>query len=870
MKNLKEKLKQIFDCQYTNISGLNEGEKYFLPSLLSQKSVVIVNSFDDIEKYQSQLESLNKRVVTLSSPIPLVISRGEKSLAQLKNYCVSLSKIVQNDFDVLLMTSESLFQKLPKKDFLKNSVLSFERGCDYKIEEISKKLVSMGYSLQEIVSEKGDFSVRGDIVDIFPINLEKPIRLNFFDTELEKINFFDLLKFNQEDEFEKISVFCCSFIDKNKINVENVRSKVQKDLESLKLEPENMIRISSIVSTQFDYLENNLSGVSSVFFLPYFDYFGSSIFDYLSDDIVFFIDEPKLIFDKIKTFEDENVENFLNLSLQGEFLPKTMEFYLKKREILKDILNFRLVAFSRLISQNKIFSSEQSLNFICQQNLKYQNHFVELTNDCLDYKKNKWTVVISCGVPLTLNKVKNFFDEANLNYHEIKDFDELKEGEINITLQNIPYSFNFEMEKLNLIGSLLLNGNQIFAITNQSKDDSKPKFLPKVGEYVVHQIHGVGKCVGIENLKITSVPRDYIVVEYKDNDILYVPSENADLLSSYNCGGEPKCNKIGGAEFYKVKQKVKNSIKEMAFDLVKVYSDRLNSKGFKYSKDSYLQQEFENAFPYPYTDDQIQAIRDIKNDMESSKIMDRLLCGDVGFGKTEVAFVAAFKAIQDGKQVAIICPTTILCEQHFNTALSRMKDFMVNVEAINRFKTKSEQDEILKKLKDGKIDLICGTHRLFSQDVKFKNLGLIILDEEQRFGVEDKERLKNLKRTVDVLSMSATPIPRTLYMSLVGIRDVSFLSTPPKERKKITTAVIDYSDNLLVNACNKELERGGQVLIVYNKVETITNFYAKVKSLLPNVEIGFAHGQMNAKTLEKAIYDLYSRKTQILSLSLCF
>ena len=388
--------------------------------------------------------------------------------------------------------------------------------------------------------------------------------------------------------------------------------------------------------------------------------------------------------------------------------------------------------------------------------------------------------------------------------------------------------------------------------------------MPKVGDYVVHQIHGVGKCIGIKNLKITSVFRDYIVIEYKDGDVLYLPSENADMLSAFVGEKTPKCNKIGGTEFFKVKQKVKNSIKEMAFDLVKVYSERMNTKGFKYSKDTYLQTEFENAFPYPYTQDQVQAIKEIKKDMESSKIMDRLLCGDVGFGKTEVALNAAFKAIQDGKQVAIICPTTILCEQHYNTALSRLKNFMVNVKAINRFKTKKEQEKILYDLKEGKIDLICGTHRLFSNDVKFKDLGLIILDEEQRFGVEDKEKLKNIKKSVDVLTLSATPIPRTLYMSLVGIRDVSFLSTPPKERKKTHTAVIDYSDNLLVNACRKELERDGQILIVYNRVESITNFYAHIKSLLPDVSIGLAHGQMSSKMLESAIYDLYSRKTQIL------
>ncbi|MBQ3048049.1 MAG: transcription-repair coupling factor, partial [Clostridia bacterium] len=494
---------------------------------------------------------------------------------------------------------------------------------------------------------------------------------------------------------------------------------------------------------------------------------------------------------------------------------------------------------------------------------KYQNRFIDLMQDIKDLLKNKWTVVLSYSIATTLNKLKLFLDDENITYTQIDNIEMAQNQGIYLLKQAINTSASFEMQRFMIVGSQALNNKTMLA-TAVREDGEKPKFLPKVGDFVVHQIHGIGKCLGIKNLKLTNCNRDYIVVEYKDGDVLYLPCENADMLSAFVGESNPKCNKIGGVEFFKVKQKVKNSIKEMAFDLIKVYSQRLNSKGYKYSKDSYLQTAFENAFEHPYTQDQITAIKDIKQDMESGKIMDRLVCGDVGFGKTEVALVSAYKTIQEGKQVAIITPTTILCEQHYNTALSRMKEFMVNVDVINRFKTKQEQTKILSDLKDGKIDLICGTHRLLSDDVKFKDLGLIILDEEQRFGVEDKEKLKNLKSTLNVLTLSATPIPRTLYMSLTGIRDVSFLSTPPKERKNINTTVIDYSDALLVEACKREIERGGQVLIVYNKVETITNFYAHVKKLLPDVEIGFAHGQMAPKVLEKAIMDLYSRKTQIL------
>lgn len=866
MNNILKRLSELNNYKYSTISGLNDGEKYFLPSLFTQKTVIIVNNEETIKDYSLQLSALGKRVVSLCGALPLMISVGEKSSKIFKDYYINVSRLAKGDYDVLLLSPFTLFQKVPSLEYILNNQQVIKVGEDYSIKDLSSKLVSIGYINQEMVTNKGEFAVRGDLLDIYPVNLDKPIRVSFFDTEVEKINYFDPVNFKQEKDLKEVEIFCNTFFNISNIDKEELKINVEQNLSKLDLPAESMLRISNIVSNQFDCLDNNLSSLSSVFFLPFCNYFNASVLDYINqNEAVVFIDEPKLISDKLKIFEDETLENFLDLSLKGEFLPKTIEFYFTKKDVLKRILDFKLIAFARLLSQNKLFENEFVVNFLCSANKKYQNHFVELTEDVCSLNKNKSTIVLCCGLPLTLNKVKTFFDDEGLKYNQISSLKDIQTGQINITQKNIPFSVNFEMEKFVLIGSKFLNNNQVLQVSQtQEVVQDKPKFLPKVGDYVVHQIHGVGKCVGIKNLKITSVFRDYIVIEYKDGDVLYLPSENADMLSAFVGEKTPKCNKIGGTEFFKVKQKVKNSIKEMAFDLVKVYSERMNTKGFKYSKDTYLQTEFENSFPYPYTPDQVQAIKDIKRDMESSKIMDRLLCGDVGFGKTEVALNAAFKAIQDGKQVAIICPTTILCEQHYNTALSRLKNFMVNVQSINRFKTKKEQDKILYDLKEGKIDLICGTHRLFSNDVKFKDLGLIILDEEQRFGVEDKEKLKNIKKSVDVLTLSATPIPRTLYMSLVGIRDVSFLSTPPKERKKINTAVIDYSDNLLVNACKKELERDGQILIVYNRVESITNFYAHIKSLLPDVNIGLAHGQMSPKMLESAIYDLYSRKTQIL------
>ena len=861
MENLKKKIQEIFSNNATTISGLNEGEKAFLPYFLLGKTLIISPNKESFEIYKETLLSLGKKVVEFEDKLPLLITLSEKKSEIFKSYYNSLSQLASNDYDIILATPQALFQKLPNIDYIKTHTINIEKGQNFSQKEFVSKLIDIGYQKTDLVLEKGDFSVRGDIIDIFCVNFDNPIRISFFDDEVENIYQFDLSNYKKLSEINDLAIYCFSFFRLQDLDKEKVIINVKNDLSKLSISPESMLRISSIVSTQIEYLQNNSSQLSSVFFLPFCDYFTSSIFDFIQKDTTIIFDEPKLLSDKISIINDENINNFLNLSLSGEFLPQHMKFYFEKKDIFKDISKFKLIAYSRLISQNPIFKSQNVVNFICPHIPKYINHFVELSQDVYSFEKNKNTVLICSSQSLILNRIKSFLVDKELKFFEVNSLDEINYEHINLLKKDIPYSSYFEMEKFICIGSKSLS-NKESLITK--KVVTKQTYLPSVGDYVVHEVHGVGKCIGIKNLKLSTTYRDYIVIEYRDGDLLYLPSENADMLSKYSASEGVKLNKIGGTEFYKIKQKVKSSIKQMTFDLLKVYSSRLNAKGFVYSKDGFLQKEFEASFPYSYTADQVRALQEIKRDMESPRIMDRLLCGDVGFGKTEVALASAFKAIQDGKQVAFICPTTILCEQHYSTAITRMKDFFVTVASLNRFKTKKERELILKDLYEGKINLICGTHSLLSKDVKFRDLGLVIIDEEQRFGVEDKEKLKNIKNSVDVLSMSATPIPRTLHMALSGIRDISFLLSPPKERKEIKTNVIDYSDNILVSACQKEISRGGQVLIVYNRVDSIANFYSHVKALLPFAVVDFVHGQMSSKMLEQKIYDLYTRKTQIL------
>lgn len=863
MKSFLKKIEEINSYNATTISGLNDGEKSFLPLFLQRKCAIVCPNRDALDLYKENMSLSGKKVITLDDKLPLIISLNDSATNLYKEYIVALTRLASGDFDILLLNSSVLFQKLPQKDYFLSNTLSFQVGKSYNLSLLQSKLVQMGYKMQDLVSEQGDFSIRGDLLDVFPVNIDKGIRISFFDDEIESISYFDAQTFKVEKQADKVDVFCAKMLYIEESQKPIVIDRIKSSISKLSLPSDAMLRLSEVVGQEEEYLCENISAVSNVFFLPFVDYFSSSILDYLENDTSIIFDEPKLITDRIDAINDENISSFLDLSLRGEFLPEHMQFYLEKKSVFSGLSRFKLIAFSRLLKQNKIFEATSFVNFICQNVRQYYNHYIDLVDDIKNYQKHGYDIALSYPDTLTLNKLQQFLTDENIPFEIAKDLNKMADGKVCLIQNFVKDSVHFEMEKLLVVASHSLNPHIVIPSSHKISE-SKAKFLPKVGEYVVHEVHGIGKCIGIQNLKLSSSYKDYIVIEYKDGDLLYLPSENADLLSAYSSEGEVKCNKIGGTDFFKVKQKVKSSVKEMAFDLIKVYGERMSLKGFVYSEDSYLQKAFEDAFPYEYTEDQLTAIMDIKRDMQSTRIMDRLLCGDVGFGKTEVALCAAFKAIQDGKQVAIICPTTILCEQHFVTATSRMKDFFVRVEAINRFKTKKQQTDILGRLQKGEIDLICGTHRLLSSDVKFKDLGLIIIDEEQRFGVEDKDKLKNIKKTVDVLSLSATPIPRTLYMSLSGMRDVSYLTTPPKSRKRINTAIIDYSDTLLVNACRRELDRGGQVLIVYNKVETIANFYRHVKNLLPDVEIGFAHGQMDSKTLENAIYNLYSRKTQIL------
>ncbi len=838
-----EKTGKIKDAFSSSIAGLNVGEKAFLANSFNEQFIYVCPDILLAKNLQAQLLAMGKKGIVLEDKLSLVsgIANGEY-----QKYSMALAGFVQKKFDYLIVMPAVLLQVLPNASFFKSNSLEIKTGKIFNQTDFIKKLVLLGYKNSSFVASEGQFSHRGDIVDIFVCGSSYPTRIHFFDDEIEKINTFDPSSFFTVEERKSVLINPNTLFIVDENQKEQIVLKIKNAFSAKKLEPASAIRLAEVMEYNIELLREGVN--NSSFVLPFCDYFNTNILSFCK---TVFYDEPKLILDMLEVEVKDFLESYERLLTGGEILSTSKNFYNLHPFEAKNNQN---IAFTRLVSTNKIFKPLEYFTFTTISPQRYTHNLGLLNIDLQKYLHDDFKVLLCAGDAYTKNKILSFLDSTVFE----KFF---KAEALRISEKFLPYSIGFENEKILIIGTKELS-NKVFDEKAPSEDILKK--LPKVSDFVVHQTHGIGKCIGIEKLKITSSFKDYIILQYQGGDVLYVPSENLEVLSVYSGLDNPKLNKIGGVDFYKTKEKAKQSMREMAFDLLNVYSKKQKAKAFKYEKNEFLLDEFQKSFEFEYTTDQVMAVKDINKDMESDRIIDRLICGDVGFGKTEVALYAAYKAVLSGKQVAFIAPTTILSQQHFNTALSRLKDFVVNVEVINRLKSPSEQKATLGRLKEGKIDLIIGTHRLLSKDVVFKDLGLLILDEEQRFGVEDKEKLRNLKADIDVISLSATPIPRTLYMSLVGIRDISYLQTPPKERVPIKTTVIDYSDTLLVDACKKEVDRGGQVLIVYNRVETIYDFAKKVRALLPEAVVGVAHGQMAPKALEDAIFKVYTKQTQIL------
>lgn len=768
-----------------------------------------------------------------------------------------------------------LFLQTPLEIF-KKQLFVLKVGDETSVTGLAQRLVQMGYERVDIVEGPGQFSLRGGIFDIFPLTSDKPYRIEFFDEEVDSIRYFDPLSQRSTEKVEEARISPARELVLEEKNIQNGVVSLRKSLESAlvrlkSLDEEVKENLKSKIAAFLDKLEEGLYDETLESYFPFFYSDGTTVFQYFSNSTLIVLDEPSRVREHFDSWNYEFKEHFIGLLKKGEVLPEQANIYISYEEFLASLKEYTYIAIQALPKGSPDVSPRGIYHFISRSIPPYQGKLEMLADDIKFWKERKYSIILlsgnrSRGEGLASNLI-DFGIEATLQ-EDI--YAELLPGQVIIVPGSISKGFEYPEGRF-----VLVSDHEIYGVTKR-KTKSKPSKVKrkkletftdlKVGDYVVHENHGIGKYLGIQTLVVNGQKRDYLYIKYSGTDKLYVPTDQMDLIQPYigMDDKQPRLSKLGGTEWQKTKNKVRQSIKELAFDLVKLYAAREAAVGYSFSKDTPWQKQFEDMFPYEETPDQLRAIEDIKRDMESPKVMDRLLCGDVGYGKTEVAIRAAFKAVMDGKQVAVLAPTTILAQQHYNTFVSRFEEFPVTIQVLSRFKSSAEQKSILKALKEGNIDIIIGTHRLLGKDVKYKDLGLLIIDEEQRFGVGHKEALKNIKKNVDVLTLTATPIPRTLHMSLVGIRDISIIETPPEDRYPVQTYVVEYNDSLIRDAILREVQRGGQVYFVYNRVKSMELMAEYIHDIVPEVSIGMAHGQMNEHSLEKVMMDFYDQKFDVL------
>lgn len=758
----------------------------------------------------------------------------------------------------------------------RDNIINFKNSDIIDTEKLISKLVGIGYTRVPMIDGQGQFAVRGGIIDIFSYTDETPVRIELWDDEIDSIRFFDVESQRSVEKIQTYDVFPATewILSEDEIDAgfEKVKDEVEKQLVTLGNDKKKKTQqeMDACNRLRHAYADFERTRDYSKFILSFTDEIEGFTDYFPKDETVFVLDEPDRIMERMELISYEYEESMKNRLEGGYVVASQTKLMRPIAEVYKNMQSSRLMLLSSLDYKPKMLKPADYLRIDARSISSYNNSFEYLADDINKYKRTGYRVVLVCNSRTRAARIVADLEELGTQSYFSEDYDkEIMPGTVMVTYGNIHRGFEYP-----LIGFVIITENDIF--TSRTRKKQKKKYEGRsiagfnelnVGDYVVHEMHGLGVYKGIEKITVEGVEKDYIKIEYAGNSNLYVLATQLDRLQKYAASDtekKPKLNKLGSVEWNKTKAKVHGAVEEIAKDLVELYSIRQNQKGYAFGPDTVWQKEFEEMFPYEETDDQLNAIADTKADMESTRIMDRLICGDVGYGKTEVAIRAAFKAVQEGKQVAYLVPTTILAQQHFNTFEQRMKNFPLKVAQLSSFRTNKEIKETLADLKKGFVDVVIGTHRLLSKDVEFKDLGLLIIDEEQRFGVAHKEKIKKLKNNIDVLTLSATPIPRTLHMSLVGIRDMSVLEEPPVDRVPIQTFVTEHNDEMIREAINRELARGGQVYYVYNRVRSIDEAAAHIQELVPQANVAFAHGQMEKRELEKIMVDFINGDIDVL------
>lgn len=816
------------------------------------------NILSDEEVYIFPVDEVLSAEMAFSSPE----ARAERVAA--------LNFLLTDQAGIIVVPVAGLRKYLPSKQTWEKAQLHWEIGGEIDLDTMAQQLVLMGYERQSLVGKPGDFSIRGSIIDVYPLNSEYPVRAELFDIEIDSLRYFEADTQRSVGAIESVTLSPMTDLVFSKDDLIHGEKELNRALEK---------RVAIAKDTaEKDFLQDYFSqlatswgqGIPTDTAHYYTDFLyetKTTLLDYISEDSLVFVDDYARILEaEREIIREENEWQVLKLEEMRVFPEQTfgLEFHEQVRK-----MTFATTFFSLFQKGMGNLRFQAVHNFQYRSMQQFFGQMPLLKTEMDRWQKQDQTVVVFVPTKERSQKVEELFRDFDISSVTVSA-NKLIEGKIQIVEGSLQSGFELPVEKI-----VAITEKEIFHTTTKKRarrqtvsnaERLKSYSDLKNGDYVVHANHGIGKYIGMQTLEVDGIHQDYITILYQNDDKLFIPVTQLNLIQKFVASEakSPKVNKLGGSEWSKTKRKVTSKIEDIADDLIQLYASRESEKGYAFPPDDAYQKEFEDAFPYSETDDQLRSTAEIKHDMEKTRPMDRLLVGDVGYGKTEVALRAAFKAINNNKQVAFLVPTTILAQQHYETMLDRFEGFPVEVGLLSRFRTKKQQNETIEKIKHGQVDIVVGTHRLLSQDVKFSDLGLLVIDEEQRFGVKHKERLKQLRAQVDVLTLTATPIPRTLHMSMLGVRDLSVIETPPENRYPIQTYVMENNPGAIREAIEREMARDGQVFYLYNRVDTIEQKVEELQALVPDARITYAHGQMTEVQLENTLFDFIERQYDVL------
>lgn len=827
--------------------------------------VIVANDGLKARKIYEDLNSLGQKTEYFPEREVFLYNKFSKSTENTYSRLKTMTKLASGEVDFLVCTLGALADKYNPVEIFKNYSFEIIQGKNI-IENIEEKLIQLGYERYTQVEAQGQFAIRGNIIDIYS---ENPYRIELFDIEVDSIRTFDISTQRSIDTLENIKILPAQEMILTSEMKELVIKKINSELKKIKLIGREKDRIEEKFKRVIEKIEAGDIGPIIDLVTPFLEAeHTSTVLDYFLEKPIVLMEEPNISFEHFEASSRDSLDNLSELISRGEALKVHENVKFDEAFLIETLNSSNLITLNTLTVSQKHFKTGRPFNVKIKSSTNYRGKIKLFIDDLKDYVYRGNKVIILAGSETKAKKLVTTLEEFDLHSRFDKDFEtEIKTSEIIVTEGSIHEGFEIVDSKYVVLSYSEIYGNSNKKKHKKDKNAKKINFDDlKVGDYVVHEAHGIGKYMGTDRLEVQGTQKDYVILEYRGEDKLFIPIENLDSIYKYVVGDgvKPKINKLNSVEWSRTKQKVRKNIEDMADDLINLYATREKIKGYKFSEDTQWQSEFEDAFIYEETEGQISSIAEIKKDMESEKPMDRLLCADVGYGKTEVALRAAFKAIMDSKQVAFLVPTTILAEQHYNTIVERFRNFPVKIALLSRFRSRAQIKKDLEDLKNGFVDIVVGTHRLFSEDVKFKDLGLLIIDEEQRFGVRHKEKLKTLKENVDTLTLTATPIPRTLQMSMIGIRDMSVIDEPPEERFPVQTYVLEHNPLMVREAIIKEIERGGQVFYVTNRVQEMELKMAELKDLVPEASFTMAHGQMSERELEKTFIDFIKGEYDVL------